>query len=87
MKKILTLFLLIIFASIVLPVQGADSFDTNIVEEEILAKKKIETNRNAIFRFPTETLLLQNTYNLHYCFSVTLVAKPYLSVPSQPPNF
>lgn len=86
MKKFVALFLLIIFATIALPIRGADSFNNNIVEEEIVAKKKQVTSGYETFHFGDEFLVAATNTDPHYHYAVTLLAAPFLSVPGQPPN-
>ena len=86
MKKILALFLLILFASIALPIRGADSFNNNIVEEEIVAKKKLVTNGYETFHFSQEFLSSSLVPIPHCQYVVAALANPFLAVPGQPPN-
>lgn len=87
MKKFLALFLLILFATIALPIRGANSFNNNIVEEELVAKKKLETSGYETFHFGEEFLSpsLVPTADCQYVV-VAALANPCLAVPGQPPN-
>ncbi len=86
MKKFLALFLFILFASIALPVRGADSFNNNIVEEEIVAKKKLMTNGYETFHFGEEFLSSSLVPTARCQYVVAALANPFLAVPGQPPN-
>ena len=86
MKKLIALFLFILFATIALPIRGADSFNNNIVEEEIIAKKKLVTTGYETFHFGEEFLSLSLARTAHCQYVVAVLGNPLLAVPCQPPN-